>query len=119
MRLPRITLLACCVLAGVAQAQTQAPAATAVAPAATDAATGAAQRHLPPEPNVQRTVIEDDGARVEELRVRGQVKRIVVQSKTGDSRYEIVPAENGRDISAGPDSAKGAVGKSLWTVLSF
>ncbi|NJN00585.1 MAG: hypothetical protein HC793_02920, partial [Aquincola sp.] len=31
------------------------------------------------EPNVQRQVVEDDGARIEELRVRGQVQRIVVK----------------------------------------
>ena len=32
---------------------------------------------------MRRTVIEDDGARIDELKVRGQTKRITVTPKTG------------------------------------
>lgn len=68
------------------------------------------------EPVVQRVVTEDDGVRIEELRVRGQVQRIVVQSKLGHARpYEILPAGQGRDLS----QDKRAIGQRVWSVLSF
>ena len=70
------------------------------------------------EPNVRLTVIEDQGARVEELKVRGETRRIVVQSKLG-GRYEIVPADGGRDLAAGPTTPRGAVGQRVWRVLQF
>lgn len=69
---------------------------------------------------MQHTVIEDDGVRVEELRVRGQVRRIVVHTKgERGSTYEIVPADGARDMSPNPTNSRGAAGKSLWTVLAF
>lgn len=73
------------------------------------------------EPNVRRTVVEDDHVRVEELRVRGQVRRIVVrtQGQQPGSTYEIVPADGARDLSPGPGSARGVAGRSLWTMISF
>lgn len=70
----------------------------------------------PPEPAVQRTVSEDDHVRIEELRVRGQVQRVVVRSKTpGVASYEIVVPEGGRDSSQG----QRASGRRVWHVLSF
>ena len=68
------------------------------------------------EPAVQKLVTEDDGVRIEELRVRGQTQRIVVHSKLGPSRpYEILPAGQGRDLS----QDKRAIGQRVWSVLSF
>ena len=71
------------------------------------------------EPKVEHIVTEDDGVRIEELRVRGQTQRIVVQSKLGSRTrpYEIVPANGGRDLSQ--DQGKGAIGQRVWSVLSF
>ena len=41
------------------------------------------------EPAVERKVTEDDGVRIEELRVRGETQRIIVRSKVGGARaYE-------------------------------
>jgi hypothetical protein len=72
------------------------------------------------EPAVRRTVIEDSGARIEELRVRGQVQRIVVTTKLGGTgRYEIIPADGARDMSEGADSSRGAAGKRVWNLMSF
>lgn len=72
------------------------------------------------EPKVQRIVTEDDNARIEELRVRGQTQRIVVKPKRGNARqYEIVPADGARDLSDGPHSSRGAAGQRVWNVLSF
>jgi hypothetical protein len=70
------------------------------------------------EPSVQETVIEDDGARIDELKVRGRAKRIVVKPKTGPA-YEIIPPGSGSDISQGARGNNGAVGKRVWPVLSF
>jgi hypothetical protein len=71
------------------------------------------------EPKVERIVTEDDGVRIEELRVRGQTQRIVVHSKLGSRTrpYEILPANGGRDLSQ--DQGKGAIGQRVWHILSF
>jgi hypothetical protein len=84
-----------------------------------------AQEASPPaeernEPRVKRTVIEDDGARIEELKVRGQTQRISVTPKIGPRKtYEIIPADGARDMSEGASSTRGAAGKRVWHVLSF
>jgi hypothetical protein len=68
------------------------------------------------DPAVVRTVIDDDGARIEELRVRGQAQRMVVQPKAeGAKEYEIVPASVGFD----PSQQRDASGQRVWKVLSF
>jgi hypothetical protein len=74
---------------------------------------------LPPEPKVQRIVVEDEAVRIEELRVRGQTQRIVVKPKHA-AEYEIVPAASGRDPSqnrAGQQA--GAGGQRVWNLLKF
>ena len=73
-----------------------------------------------PEPQVQRIVTEDDGVRIEELRVRGQTQRIVVRSKLGNlASYEVLPATGGRDMSQSAGNGRGAAGQRVWNVLSF
>jgi hypothetical protein len=68
------------------------------------------------EPAVQRTVVEDDHVRIEELRVRGQLQRITVSPKaSGVQPYQIVPPE-GRDMS---QQSKGISGQRVWQVFSF
>ena len=72
------------------------------------------------EPNVKRTVIEDEGTRIEELRVRGQPQRIVVTPKGGGKLpYEIITGDGSRDLSPGANTSRGAAGKRVWNVLSF
>lgn len=70
------------------------------------------------EPAIKRTVIEDDGARIDELKVRGRSERITVTPKHGPA-YEIIPPNSGPDISQGARGSNGAVGKRVWPVLSF
>ena len=68
------------------------------------------------EPAVQHIVNEDESVRIEELRVRGQTRRIVVRSKLpGVPAYEVGTAADGRDVT--PD--RRSEGRSLWQVLSF
>lgn len=96
-------------MAGLACAQA-APVAVAV-PAA-PAASAAARDALTPTV----TVIEDDGVRIEETRLRGQAQRITVQSKVGGARpYEILVAPLGRD----PSKERGAAGQSAWSLFNF
>ena len=68
------------------------------------------------EPEIKRSVVEDDKVRIEELRVRGQVQRIVVSPKASGVRpYEIVPPDAARDAS----QSKGLSGQRLWQLFSF
>lgn len=99
-----LAALASLALAGPARAQEQAPAG---APPGT-------------EPSVQQIVVEDEGSRIEELRVRGATRRITVQPKVGTTKgYQILVGDGARDLSEGVDSTRGAVGKRVWHVLSF
>ena len=68
------------------------------------------------EAAVVRTVSEDDSVRVEELRVRGQTRRIVVRSKLpGAPAYDIGTGTDGRDVT----QDRRAEGRSLWQLFSF
>ncbi len=105
MRSPCLAALALC-LSAPCWAQ-ESPAAGAAAPALL-------QRGG--EPVVQRLVSEDESVRIEELRVRGQTRRIVVRSKLpGAPAYQIGTAADGRDAAQDRRSE----GRSLWQVLSF
>ena len=74
---------------------------------------GVALAAPPPEPEVKRQVLEDDGVRIEELRVRGEVQRIVVRPKVGDVRaYQILPDQPVEQRRAG-------AGQRVWQILSF
>ena len=64
-------------------------------------------------------MFEDEGSRIEELRVRGETQRISVVPKLGGARYEIVPAGGGRDLGIGPTTPRGAIGQRVWRVLQF
>lgn len=72
------------------------------------------------EPQVTRTVIEDNGTRIEELRVRGQLQRISITPKGGATRsYEILTGDGSRETSDNVSGTRGATGKRVWNVLSF
>lgn len=72
------------------------------------------------EPAVKRTVIEDEGTRIEELRVRGEAQRIVVTPKVGIRKsYEIMTGDGARDAFDGTGGARSSAGKRVWNVLQF
>jgi hypothetical protein len=77
-----------------------------------------AQERTPVEPKVQRSVIEDDSVRIEELRVRGLSTSLVVKPKHA-AEYEVVPAPGGRDPSQGRGSSQGAAGQRVWNIFKF
>ena len=95
-------------------------AATLAQPAAPAPATGEAAVSGTPEPKVQQTVVEDDGARIDELKVRGHTQRIVVSPKRGGAApYEIITGDGSRDLGDGANTSRGAAGKRVWNVLKF
>lgn len=70
------------------------------------------------EPAVQHTRIEDEGSRVEEVRIRGEVRRITVTPKVGTTvPYEVLPAEGSRDLSQ--SGSRGVAGQRVWHILTF
>lgn len=84
--------------------------------AAPDAPAAAPDNAGPPEPKVQRTRSEDDGVRVDELRVRGLNRKVVVQSKVaGAPAYEIGTDDDARDLSQDRRNE----GRTFWRLFSF
>ena len=72
------------------------------------------------EPNVKHTVIEDNGSRIDELRVRGQTQRITVTPKIGPTKsYEIITGDAAHELPEGTGGARNATGKRVWNVLDF
>ncbi len=100
----------------LAQAAAQTPTKTAPKVAAPVIAESAGRN----EPKVQQTVVEDDGARIDELKVRGHTQRIVVSPKRGGTApYEIITGDGSRDLGDGANTSRGAAGKRVWNVLKF
>lgn len=84
------------------------------------AAAGPAHAAEPPAPKIERIVIEDDSTRIEEQRVRGQTEKVVVKPKDSKAPpYEILVGDASRELSPGPGSNRGAVGKRVWRLLEF
>ena len=74
----------------------------------------------PREPVIQRTVIDDGRAVIEELRVRGQLVKATVHPKDGSPSYEIIVGDGSRELSTeGRNNSRGATGKRVWNVLTF
>ncbi|MDN3920693.1 DUF2782 domain-containing protein [Roseateles violae] len=73
-----------------------------------------------PEAKVDRRVIEDDSTRIEELRVRGETRKITVQPKKGSApAYEIIVGDATHDLSPGANTTRDLVGKRVWRVMDF
>jgi len=71
------------------------------------------------EPNVKRTVIDDGRARIEELRVRGQLQKVTVAPKGGAPGYEILLGDGTHTMGDDPGTSRGSAGKRVWNVLRF
>jgi hypothetical protein len=102
---------------GAAEPLPAAPSSPVGAPAdPADSAGGASSSRSRPDAAIERRVFEDEGVRIEELRVRGQVVRVTVQSKVaGAPPYEVNVGPGGRDPSQERDRA----GQSAWRLFSF
>ena len=72
------------------------------------------------EPHVDHLVHEDEGSRIEELRVRGETRRIVVKTKGRlKSEYEILPDTAARGTPQTQNGSRGMAGQRVWQVMSF
>jgi hypothetical protein len=67
------------------------------------------------EPQVQRIVVQDDQVRVEEERVRGVTRKLVVKPKDA-AAYEVAPTNAARDPS---QPTRGNEGRRAWNVFKF
>ena len=70
---------------------------------------------------IERTVIEDESARIEELKVGGQTERVTVQPKgSALPAYEIEPTHLARSRPADSrEGLSGTNGKRFWNLFSF
>ena len=71
------------------------------------------------EPNVKRTVIDDGRARIEELRVRGQLQKVTVAPKGGAPGYEILLGDGTHTMGDDPGTSRGSAGKRVWNIFRF
>jgi hypothetical protein len=102
-------LLSC---SGIGLAQTATP---PQAPASQGAASAPAPGR--PDQRIERIRHEDDGARIDELRVGGETKQITVQPKGGMPAYEVNP-DNATQQPGQPEN-QGATGRRGWKILGF
>ena len=121
------TVFASISLNAVAQPKAALPAhaASSVAPAQQPSVTPHdAPRSSTPEPVIIETILDDRGARIEEVRVRGEVKSIKVQPKGAPEgqqfpAYQVLPLNGGRDPSLVGNAGKGAAGQRVWNIFNF
>ncbi len=71
------------------------------------------------EPVVKRIVIDDGRARIEELRVRGQLQKVTVAPKGRVPGYEILLGDGAHVVGDDPGTSRGSAGKRVWNVLRF
>jgi hypothetical protein len=65
---------------------------------------------------------EDDQVRIEELKVRGETKKVTVKNKIAKAPdYEIVVTDAGRESAGGTGTGmpKSGSGTRVWRVLNF
>ena len=107
--------LLCAACGSSAWAQAAAPVKPA-AGAASSAASSAAPSAAPAKAKAHVVVIEDDNARIEEVRNRGAVSSVTVHSKVpGVRAYQIHVATPGRD----PSQERGNAGRRAWSIFDF
>ena len=74
----------------------------------------------PGEPGTRRQVIEDDNTRIEELHVRGEAQRVVVQPKRVNlPAWEIRPDSPGRTPAGEQRLPRDTANTRMWRVMSF
>ena len=97
---------------GIGLAQTPTP---PQAPASQNAAS--AQTPGRPDQRIERIRHEDEGSRIDELRVGGETRQITVQPKGGMPAYEVNP--DNASQQPGKTGNEGAAGRRGWKILGF
>jgi hypothetical protein len=122
MKTSVVFAVAACVVALAGHAASAADAVPAVrAPAPIAPATPIEETELARagEPAVKRTVIDDGRARIEELRVRGQLQKVTVDPKGRVPGYEILLGDGAHAVGDDPGTSRGSAGKRVWNVFRF
>ena len=70
-----------------------------------------------PDQRIERIRHEDDGARIDELRVGGETRNITVQPKGGLPAYEITP--DNANQQPGKTDHESASGQRGWKLFNF
>lgn len=120
---PLIILLSLAASPVLAQNPTPAPAAS-TAPAAATAGQTAPDTARPEardrsNQRVERIHVEDEGSRVDELRVGGQTRSITVQPKVGDMPSYEVQSNDGARSSRNRGDGDGTNGTRVWNLKKF
>ena len=69
---------------------------------------------------IQRIRVEDDGARIDELRVGGQTQSITVQPKADVPEYEFQPTDLARSRPAdNRDGLSSPSSQRVWNIFKF
>lgn len=101
-----------------------APASPASAPAPTqaDGQPSKAEQRAAGRANqrIEHIKVEDEGSRIEELRVGGQTKRITVQPKSGNApEYEVKPPDVTRGQAGTGHDPQGNTAPPVWNIKKF
>ena len=68
----------------------------------------------------ERIRVEDEGSRVDELRVGGQTQSITVQPKAGDlPEYEVQSPDGARSRAGSRSGAETTTAPRVWNVIKF
>ncbi|HNZ90569.1 MAG TPA: hypothetical protein PKM82_05090 [Acidovorax sp.] len=74
----------------------------------------------PKNQRTERIRVEDEGSRVNELRVGGQTQSITVQPKTGDMpEYEVQSPDGARSRAGSRNGAETNTAPRVWNVIKF
>jgi len=124
-RMSRVSILPAALLLAAALAHAEAPAqAPAQLPPPEPGWTVIEDEPAPgkrPDAKIEHIVVEDNNARIEELRERGEVRNVTVHSKILPfvPDYEIVVGDASREPVAGPNGQHGIIGQRVWRLLDF
>jgi len=73
-----------------------------------------------PDGKVEELVNEDESTREDDLRVRGETKKVTVHKKTIHvPDYEIVMGDGGHDLTYSAASTRYSIGKRVWRLFDF
>lgn len=103
-------------LCGAGSCLAQAPASPAPQAAESQEQQGTPQVARPDQ-RIERIRHEDDGARIDELRVGGETRNITVQPKGGLPAYEITP--DNANQQPGKTDHESASGQRGWKLFNF
>ena len=114
--LPLLLLLA--LATGSALAQNPGPNTAQTAPAVRDGQLNQASQPSRSDQRIEHIRVEDEGSRIDELRVGGQTQSITVQPKVGNlPEYEVQPSDGVRNRPR--NGAETDTGSRVWNLKKF